>query len=106
MSGKQHQMHISLDMLQTPASGECVVDAFWMVHPDKGALYTLDEHQARHTDCVREAYNYDTRVVKMFLQPDHEIVQIPIAYLAHGRRAASDFCARVLAAREAERQSA
>jgi hypothetical protein len=99
-------MHISLDVLQTPASGECVVDAFWMVHPDKGALYTLDEHQARYTECVRAIYNYDTRIVKMFLQPDHEIVQIPVAYLTHGVRAASDFSKRVLAARDAERHAA
>lgn len=91
MSAKQHQMHVPLDVLQTPCSGECVVGAYWMVHPEKGALYVLDDFRASSPHDVREVYNYDKRIVERFLQEDHVAMQIPVAYLIHGRRAAPAF---------------
>ena len=96
MTSKQHQMHVPLDLLQTPATGECVVDKFWMVHPEKGALYVLDESAARYPDSVREVCNSDVRIVERFLQQGHVAMQIPVAYLTHGKRAAAPFREAVL----------
>ncbi len=100
---KQHQMHVPLDLLQRPISGECLIDAFWMVHPDKGALYVLDDHQASYSGAVREACNRDERLVHRFLQADHVVQQIPVAYLAHGARLGEEFRKQLLADRKADR---
>lgn len=91
----QRRMYVPLEVLQTPITGECLVDRYWMVHPEKGALYTLNEHEAYYQGSVRETCNADKRIVERFLLPEHEVAQVHVAYLAHGTRMAETFRAQV-----------
>jgi hypothetical protein len=91
MALPQFQMHVPLDVLQTPRTGECIVGAFWMVHPEKGALYVLDRIAVSYRDGVREVYNMQEEVTRRFLVADHEVRQIPVAYLSHGKSLGETF---------------
>ncbi|MCV9963892.1 hypothetical protein OIU34_18610 [Pararhizobium sp. BT-229] len=104
MPRTQYQMHVPLDLIQTPKTGECLVDRYWMVHPERGALYVFDEGSPYHTDCVREACNMNEEIVRRFLQKDHEVVKIPVAFLAHGNSLADAFLKEVKALVEARRK--
>ncbi|MCZ7860945.1 hypothetical protein O9X98_05965 [Agrobacterium salinitolerans] len=106
MARKQHQMHIPLDVIQTPKSGECLVGNFWMVHPERGALYVFDQGSAYSTDNLRGVWNRDERIVQRFLQKDHVVMQIPVAYLSHVNVRAEAFFKEVKATIEAARVAA
>lgn len=108
MTVTQHQMHVPLEKLQTPRSGECVCEAFWMVHPEKGALYVLDENRAYAQGTVIACYNYDERVVARFLQEGHVALKIPVAYLSQAAAAQEEFRKEVqtiVAGKKAARRS-
>lgn len=101
----QHQMHVPLDLIQTPKAGECLVDRFWMVHPEKGALYLFTEGSPFHTDSVRETCNMNEEIVRRFLLKDHEVMKIPVAFLAHGTSMANDFLKEIKTRIDARRKS-
>lgn len=96
MPAKQFPMYVPLELLQTPRTGECLVGYFWMVHPEKGALYLLDQRNIHRVDGVQEAANRDQRIVERFLVEGHEVVQVPVAYLAHGLAASMEFRRKVI----------
>lgn len=72
--------YIPLDELTTPRSGRVVVDGWWAVHPERGAVVFRGSPQ----------YNTDQRItqqVRVDLYPWAEIRLIPLAFMAaHDQR--------------------
>lgn len=74
--------HVPLDVLTTPRSGECVVDSWWMVHPEKGALFCVDRWESSLSRVPIPRTNYDERIVRRFLLSGYEALQIKVAFLS------------------------
>lgn len=72
--------YVPLDELTTPKSGRVIVDGWWAVHPQRGAIFYGPSPQ----------YNTDKRVTEKLqpeLYPWAEIQLIPLAFMHdHDRR--------------------
>lgn len=80
----QHiDFHVPLDVLTTPRSGECVVDSWWMVHPEHGALFVVNAWESSLSREPIPRTNYDERIVRRFLQKGYEARQIKVAFISH-----------------------
>lgn len=71
---------VPLAELAVPKDGRVVVDGYWSVHPERGAIFVRDSPQ----------YNKDPRIPAMLrekLYPWAEIRFVPLAFMAdHDRR--------------------
>lgn len=74
--------HVPLDVLITPRSGECVVDSWWMVHPEHGVSFTVDMWESSMSRRPIPWTNYDRRIVERFLKNGHEAKQINVAFIS------------------------
>lgn len=74
--------HVPLDLLTTPRSGECIVDSWWMVHPEHGALFVADLRESSMFRSPTPRTNYDERIVRRFLQAGYEVKQINVAFMS------------------------
>ena len=78
--------HIPLEQAQTPKSGECLVDKWWSVHPEKGIAFYVqlfgygrcEEPSPQCNDSAAVSRHLTER-----LFPDHDTVQLPVVYLQH-----------------------
>lgn len=76
---KGPRFYVPLSDLTSPLTGECLVDLWWIVHPDLGAMFWVP--QSRNTDPYPAA-NKSELIVRRFLPEGHEAVQVNTAYLA------------------------
>jgi hypothetical protein len=74
---------VPLEELQKPKTGyEVLVDFWWIVHPDKGAVFYQRNIQKKNLgspQCNRD--KNVTELVHSRLYTDMEIRQIPLAYI-------------------------
>lgn len=79
--------HVPVDVLAQPADGEVIIGAHWAVHPDKGALFYVMPggwHERPSPQCNRDLNVANIVIGRVY--KDHEVVEIPMAYLAHADR--------------------
>jgi hypothetical protein len=83
---------IPLDKLQNPKNGECIVNGWWIVHKERGAVFQKRREDwgkipARFSSCAPVS-NPNEEVAKHILEtiyrsPEYEVMQIPVAYLGY-----------------------
>jgi len=87
-------LHVPLEVATTPANGECLVDRWWAVHPEKGvAFYFVPFGYYRSEEPAPQCNpdEHTARALTKRLNPDHEVHQIPAVYMAHAVRAAREY---------------
>ena len=78
--------HIPLEQAQTPKRGECLVDKWWSVHPEKGVafyaqLFGYGRSEAPSPQC-NDSESISRHFTKSFF-PDYDTMQLPVVYLQH-----------------------
>jgi hypothetical protein len=84
---------IPLDKLQNPKNGECIVNAYWLVHKERGAVFQKRREEwgkipKNFSSCAPLA-NSSEDIVKHTWEtvyrsdPNYEVTQIPVAYLGY-----------------------
>lgn len=92
----------------TPASGECIANHWWTVHPVHGlAFYAqLLGYAANETPSPQCNQSEGTaRLLAGKLYPDHEVRFVPAVFIRHAERAMEILRAQAIEARRAETQS-
>lgn len=79
----QLEFHVPLDVLSTPKTGECLVDHWWLVHEEKGALLWGDSTAGILSRQPSPAANRDQRITERFKRKGYEVVQVRVAYMSH-----------------------
>lgn len=88
MNHKGDLIHVPVEQAAQPAEGECLLDRWWMHHPEHGLLGYL---QPGRSFSFNPMCNRDGEVCKRVLKhwfTDHEPRFMPIVYLAHFEREA------------------
>lgn len=81
---------IDLETAQRPSSGECIVGAYWSVHPERGVAFYYQPFGYARSEEPSPQCNYHESTSRLLTErgwPDHECRHIPVVYLTHARRA-------------------
>lgn len=65
---------VPFDELTKPRTGHCVVNYWWTIHPERGAVFYDGEPQCNLNEPV-------ARRLAAGLYPGWPVVQVPVAYL-------------------------
>jgi hypothetical protein len=79
-------LYVPLQVAQKPISGECMVDQWWIVHPQNGVTYSAVltgkwTSTLPHVFCREN--EADCRVLQESLFPEHQVMKIPVVYNEH-----------------------
>lgn len=99
---------IDLETAQRPSSGECIVGAYWSVHPERGVAFYYQPFGYARSEEPSPQCNYDERTSRLLTArcwPGHECQHIPVVYLTHARRAMSADKAALRAAASKAREA-
>lgn len=86
--GKVFYVHV--DVATEPRNGECIVDHWWVVHPEKGIAFWYKPSGYLRSDepspqCNQDKFTCQHITKKIY--PDHETRQISVVYLGHAMQA-------------------
>ena len=86
--------YIPEKLAATPVDGECIVNAYWTVHPTNGVAFYMSrkrpwglepgEADEPSPQCNRDRYTAEALQKKIY--PEHEVKQIPVVFLRHAAR--------------------
>ncbi len=82
--------HVPLAVATTPKTGPCLCDHWWSVHPEKGlAFWAQLTGYARSEEPSPQCNRSEStaRLLTAKLHPGHEVVFLPVVYLAHAQQA-------------------
>lgn len=82
--------YVAEEVATQPADGECIANAWWAVHPEKGLKFYFVPRGYFHSEepspqCNRDRYTCEGLSAK--LHPDCIVKQIPVVFLAHANKA-------------------
>lgn len=81
-------IYIPIEEATSPKNGECLVDRWWSVHPEKGVAFYVRLFGPMKTDEPSPQCNPNKRVsehINNKLNPDCEVKQISVVFLAHAQ---------------------
>ena len=84
-----HIFYVPESVATTPASGECIADAYWIAHPTLGLAFYLASRGYSISERPSPQCNSDRRVVERFcsrMYPDHIVKRIPAVFMAHAQQ--------------------
>ena len=90
--GRGRALWIDLETAQRPSSGDCIVGAYWAVHPERGVAFYYQPFGYARSELPSPQCNYDETTSRLLTErgwPDHESRHIPVVYMNHARRAMS-----------------
>jgi hypothetical protein len=83
--------YVPEELALTPINGECIVNHWWTVHPEKGVAFYASrkrpfglepgEHDAPSPQC--NAAEHTARYLNQKIHPDCETKQLPCVFLGH-----------------------
>lgn len=89
MSQPLSLIYVPFSQLIIPATGECMVDHWWIVHPEKGAVFVPNRYNGAlppYPQANRDKRVTDQIIASMgHLYPDCCVAHVAIAYLSHAK---------------------
>ncbi|MGI9492137.1 MAG: hypothetical protein ACR2QF_07045 [Geminicoccaceae bacterium] len=82
--------YVPIDTAITPKNGECIVDHWWSVHPEKGLVFWYQPTGYLRSEEPSPQCNQDHHTSQFLTKrtyPDHECRQIHVVYLGHAMQA-------------------
>ena len=83
MTSSPSLFYIPVEVLSTPVDGRCICGAWWVVHPELGAVFAAYGRDPSPQCNVHESI---VRDIASRLYPDCAMLQIPVAYMTHAER--------------------
>jgi len=105
--GRGTRFWVSIEEASRPATGDCIADHWWSVHPEKGlAFYAqLTGYAASESPSPQCNQSEATaRILSGKLYPDCTVQKVPVVFMRHAERAMAALRAQAIDARRAETQ--
>jgi hypothetical protein len=88
--------YVPLDLATTPLDGECLVNRWWAVHPEKGVAFyahaglrRVDHDEHRPAPQCNES-EYTCRALTPRTHPDCDVVFIPVFFVSQAVKVARE----------------
>lgn len=79
-------LYVPLNVAQKPISGECLVNYWWIVHPENGIAYSAvitGRWASTQPHPFAKETEPDCRVLQEHLFMNHQVMKIPVVYMEH-----------------------
>jgi len=83
------RIYVPIEQAETPTNGECLVNHWWTVDPEKGLVFWARVSGYLKSDNVSPQCNQSEatcRLLSSKLYPECEVRQIPVVFLEHAER--------------------